>query len=61
MVVVHVPPSNKKFKKDKKLSDLLLNKTRTVQKVVVLYSRALHVTNCNVDACAKIVTVYSVQ
>ena len=38
------------------LSALENNKTRTVQKAVVLYNRA---TNCNVDARASIVTVYT--
>ena len=35
------------------------NKTRTVQKVVVLYNRALYATNCNVNTRTNIIAVYT--
>ena len=38
---------------------VLFSKTQTVEKVVVLYNRALHATNFNGDACANIVAVYT--
>ena len=38
---------------------MYINKTRNVQKVVVLYNRALHATNYNVDTRANLDNVYT--